>query len=114
MIAGLGVDLVSVDRIKALYEKFGERFLRRIFTDGEIEYCMRMRNPFPHLAARFAAKEAFIKASGKRKELTLKEIEVIKDESGSPHIKANGVNQRALVSLSHERNYAIAYVVVIE
>src|SRR2546426_2504359 len=64
MILGTGIDIIEVSRIRASYEKFGERFLKRILRPGEIAYCLSHRHPAPFLAARFAAKEAISKAFG--------------------------------------------------
>nr|MBA3885040.1 4'-phosphopantetheinyl transferase superfamily protein [Acidobacteriota bacterium] len=61
-IIGLGFDTTDIPRIAATYKRYGERFLRRIYTDGEIAYCMRRRDPVPSLAGRFASKEAAMKA----------------------------------------------------
>ena len=63
-VIGLGFDTTDIPRVADVFDRYGERFLRRIFTDGEIAYCMRHRNPVPHLAGRFAAKEAGMKALG--------------------------------------------------
>lgn len=112
MIEGVGVDIVSVERIRKIYEKFGEKFLNRIFTEEEISYSFSHPNPFPHLAARFAVKEAVIKALKKPSGLSLKQIELKNNSDGSPEIKINGVNKRILVSLSHEKNYTVAMVIV--
>ena len=64
MILGTGVDIIEVDRIRGSYERFGERFVRRILSDSELGYCLAHRDPAPFLAARFAAKEAISKAFG--------------------------------------------------
>jgi len=113
MIAGIGVDIVSVERIKKLYEKFSMRFLNRVFNEREIHYCFRHSNPFPHLAARFAAKEAFIKAFKKSAGLRLKDIEIISNVDGSPDIVLpEAFRERIFLSISHEQNHAIAFVVV--
>ena len=61
-IIGIGLDATEIDRIQATMARFGDRFLRRIFTEGEIAYATRRRHPAPHLAGRFAAKEAAMKA----------------------------------------------------
>ncbi len=118
MIKGIGVDIVSVGRIKAIYEKFGEKFLRKVFTENEIKYCFSHKNPFPHFAARFAAKEAVIKALNKPEGLRLKDIEIIKSIDGSPKIAISGScfgdREKTVIncSLSHEKNYAVAFVIV--
>ncbi|MEN2993874.1 MAG: holo-ACP synthase [Thermodesulfovibrio sp.] len=113
MIEAVGVDIVSVERIKKIYERYGERFLKKIFTEEEISYSFKHSNPFPHLAARFAVKEAVIKALKKQKGLTLKKIEVRNNFDGSPEVKINGLNKKFFISISHEKSYALAFVVVI-
>jgi len=64
MIHGIGIDIVEIARMRRLVERYGERFLRRVFTEGERAYAMQRRDPIPSLAARFAAKEAGLKALG--------------------------------------------------
>ena len=97
----------------------GRRFLDRVFTLGEIEYCFRKSEPYTSLAVRFAAKEAFIKAAGVGR-LPFRDIEVVNLESGQPVIRNEGKLKRALegtgisrvhLSLSHEREYGVAFVV---
>ena len=61
---GIGVDLAQIPRLRRVVERWDDRFLRRVFTEAEIAYCRRRRDPIPHLAARFAAKEATLKALG--------------------------------------------------
>lgn len=121
MIYGIGVDIVKVERIKEAVERWGERFLRRVFTPGEIAYCYKKKNPFLSLSARFAAKEAFIKAAGSSKGISLADIEVRNSEGGVPFISvenklkeflaANSLS-RTHLSLSHEKDYAVALVVI--
>lgn len=112
MIEGIGVDIVAVERIKKIYEKFGEKFLNRVFTSEEISYSFSHSNPFPHLAARFAVKEAVIKALKKKEGLTLKNIEVRNNSDGSPEVEIQGFNKKIFISLSHEKNYTVAFVVI--
>lgn len=121
MIYGIGVDIVKVPRLRAAVERWGERFLSRVFTLDEIAYCKRKSNPFPSLAVRFAAKEATIKALRLRGAVTLPEIEVTSDGSGVPAIKTSGkvaafLRENSLcepqISLSHEEEYGIAFVIV--
>lgn len=64
MIKGIGIDLVEIDRFKKVIKRQGKKFLERVFTPAEINYCLNKRLPYPHFAARFAAKEAFLKAIG--------------------------------------------------
>jgi len=115
----VGVDLVEVDRIRGLVEKWGDRFLQRVFSEEEIRYSFRNRDPWPHLAARFAAKEALIKCLGKA--FTFREISVEHDESGRPVFRFTGSSEQLVrglglksldVSLTHSKSLAVAMVVV--
>jgi holo-[acyl-carrier protein] synthase len=92
MILGIGIDLIEVERIRLSYERFGERFLRRILLPSEISYCLSHSCPAPHLAARFAAKEAVSKAfgTGIGSELGWQEIEVQRLDSGQPIVQLHG------------------------
>ena len=123
MIYGIGIDLVNVKRIEDALQRWGERFQRKVFTTGEIVYCLRKRNPFPNFAARFAAKEAFVKALGLgiRRGVHWKEVEVQHDPLGKPTLKVSG---RALeicqqggieglfLSLTHNHEYSSAMVIL--
>jgi holo-[acyl-carrier protein] synthase len=122
-IIGIGVDLVECDRIQHSLDRFGDRFLRRVFTDGEIEYSMSMKFPARHLAARFAAKEAVSKAfgTGIGKSMGWRDMDVRKKESGEPFLvlsggaetlaKERGVTN-ALITLSHTDHHAMAMIVL--
>ena len=121
MIYGTGIDIVKIARIKEISEKWGEKFLRRVFTDNEISYCYQKRNPYGSLAVRFAAKEALIKAIGSEIPVSFTDIEVINNSAGKPALKAGGrleafFKSRSIkkihLSLSHEDEYGIAYVVL--
>lgn len=113
MIEAIGIDIVSNERIKKLYEKFGERFLRKIFTEGEIKYCFSYSDPIPHLAGRFATKEAIIKALGKPRGLKLKDIEVINTPQGKPTaFLSNMEDRKILISLSHEKTHTVALAIL--
>ena len=93
MIAGIGTDIVEIERIRAAVNKWGDAFLKRIFSESEISYCFSKRDPFPNLAARFAAKEAAIKAlSGLivDRNIHVGEIEVLNEDSGKPFIVLAG------------------------
>jgi holo-[acyl-carrier protein] synthase len=120
MIYGIGLDIVKIERIKDAVEKWGERFLHRVFTEHERTYCSKKKNPYPSLAVRFAAKEALTKAIGARVS-PFTDIEVFNDKHGKPAIKAMGKLKRFLydhslkgphLSLSHEKDYGIAFVVL--
>ena len=107
-IAGLGMDLIDLDRVRQALQKNGEAFALRICTPDEWAYCRKHADPVPSLAARFAAKEAVIKAMHGIRELTLSEVEILADEQGAPFCTLPGVQ----VSIAHEREYAIAYALV--
>lgn len=122
MIAGLGLDITELDRIASSWERHGERFARRILSESE-RAGMPAGNPVPYLAARFAAKEAAVKAlgTGFSQGIGFQEIEVVSDDLGKPvmnfsgpaleRARALGVS-RALVSLTHGRDVAAAVVVL--
>lgn len=120
MISGIGIDAVSIGRIRKLFENRGDRFLERFFSSSEIKYCMAKKDPVPSIAANFAAKEAFLKSIGKGigQGVSLKSISVERDGRGRPRI--NIINNEAgplmeakiHVSISHEGDTAIAIVVV--
>jgi holo-[acyl-carrier protein] synthase len=123
MIYGIGTDIVEVDRIAAKMEK-GTGFRDLVFTPQEKNYCEAQVNPFQHYAARFAAKEAFLKAMGTgwgHGKINFNEIEVRNDETGKPslHLIGNAIScynelliKQILVSLSHVKATAIAMVVI--
>jgi holo-[acyl-carrier protein] synthase len=122
-IAGIGIDLVDCDRIADSIERFGERFLRRVFTEGEIAYSQSMKFPARHFAARFAAKEALSKAfgTGIGKAMGWKDLDVRKKESGEPYVFLTGGAEemaqrrgidRIWISLSHTEQMAMATIVL--
>ncbi|MBA4390844.1 MAG: holo-[acyl-carrier-protein] synthase [Syntrophus sp. (in: bacteria)] len=104
----IGIDIVDISRIKAIIDKHGARFLNRVFTETEIGYARAKRSMEETLAGRFAAKEAFMKASGMW--LPWKDIEVQR-EDGRPFISFRGKRYNGL-SISHERAYAVAVVMI--
>ena len=113
-----GVDIVEIPRIKRVAVRYGERFLRRVYTEGEVAYC---RGRAPQLASRFAAKEAVMKALGTGiRGIRWRDIEVVRQRGRAPSIKLHGTAQaraermgieHLAVALSHSEAYAIAYVV---
>jgi holo-[acyl-carrier-protein] synthase len=117
MIKGIGIDIIEIDRIRESLDKHGDRFLNRVYTPHEINYCTRRKEfRIPELAARFAAKEAYTKALGTGMHgIHWKQIEVRNDPKGKPYIESefNGKDNVQL-SLSHSQNYAVAYVVIEE
>jgi holo-[acyl-carrier protein] synthase len=121
MIAGIGTDIVDVSRVQRCIDQYGARFLRRILTAGEIEGMSRRPQPAPGVAARFAAKEATRKALGPGGPLSWHDVEVVRDPEGPVSLRLCGEAQRRAdrlgvvrshVSLSHERTYATAVVVL--
>ncbi|MBI4372923.1 MAG: holo-ACP synthase [Candidatus Omnitrophica bacterium] len=120
----LGLDIVSVPRMREAIERQGARFLNRIFTKAEQAYCEKKRNKFENYAARFAAKEAVIKAKkGGRGRYAFRDIEVVRGLKGEPSIqltpqarKKLGISPRAKfeLTLAHEREFAVAAVVLCE
>ncbi|MDQ6632629.1 MAG: holo-ACP synthase [Verrucomicrobiota bacterium] len=123
MILGTGIDIIEVARIKASYEKFGERFLNRILRGAEITYCLSHKNPAPFLAARFAAKEAISKAfgTGIGAQLGWQDLEIGRKESGEPFVIFYTAAEKLLqqrgatrvhLSLSHTDQHAIALAIL--
>ncbi len=123
MIAGIGVDLCEVDRMEAAIKRHGERLLTRIYTEAERAYCESRPNRMERFAGRFAAKEAAMKAvgTGWSRGVGWRDFEVTRAASGQPVIVFHGVAQkiagelgvtRALVSITHTKNMAMAQVVL--
>ncbi len=123
LIIGVGIDIVDISRIKEAEKRWGQRFLERVFTEGEIKYAMLNVSPHPRLAARFAVKEAVSKAMGTgiTNGITWKDTEVISRDSGRPEILLHGKLRELAesmgvtgihVSISHDGDHAIAQVVL--
>src|ERR1700744_219089 len=123
MILGIGIDIIEVARIKSSYEKFGERFLKRILHADEIAYCLSHKNPAPFIAVRFAAKEAISKAfgTGIGSQLGWQDMEVKRRESGEPYVVLHGGGiellarrgaRVVLISLSHTEQSAAAVAIL--
>jgi holo-[acyl-carrier protein] synthase len=124
MVLGVGTDLMETKRIEESIERFGDRFLERVFTAGEIAYCLRKKkNAAESFAARFAAKEAGAKAlgTGISRGVTWKELEVRREANGRPTLHLSGRAaelagamgvRRMQLSLTHSRELAMAVVVV--
>jgi len=102
----IGVDIIEIRRVRAAYNRFRERFLSRLFTEGEITYAFSNRDPIPHLAARFAAKEAIFKATGIN--IPYRSIEIL---GRPPEVRIDGkVQEQILISIAHDQHSAIAFV----
>lgn len=119
-ILSIGVDICDINRIETLLSRYGGRILDRLYTSGEITYCNRKKPKFESFAARFAAKEAFLKAlgTGLRDGIQWKDIEVLNDPLGKPYFclynKAQEQigDRKVLLSLSHTAENAIAFVII--
>ncbi len=119
-IQGIGIDVVDVQRMKDVLEKQGKIFLNKVFSDMEVTYCKTRKKPHIHFAARFAAKEAVAKAmrTGWSGVFHWRDIEVVNDQSGAPHILLSRDVAKALeqctihLSLSHTDNTVVALVVL--
>ena len=118
MTQAVGVDLVDVGRVREALARFPERFVARVLSPSERAYCLSRPDPAPHIAARFAAKEAVVKCLGGG--CALREIEVVRALSGSPGITLHGRalaragGGRVLVSLSHLDTIAAAFAVLVQ
>lgn len=122
-IIGLGFDATDIPRVRRVFEKYGERFLHRIFTEGEIAYCKRRRDPVPSLAGRFASKEAAMKAlgTGQSQGVIWRDIEVVR-RGGPPQLRLHGEAGRradsmgirkSLLTITHSEALAMAQVLLI-
>lgn len=120
MIRGVGIDITEVARMQKSIEDYGESFTDKIFTQEEMMYCSEKPNPFQHYAARFAAKEAFSKATGTgwNSDFSWQEVEVVNEPSGKPLLRLSGASlenfgtKRIFLSLSHSGDYVAAVVVI--
>jgi holo-[acyl-carrier protein] synthase len=123
MIVGTGVDIAEVPRIRETIERFGDRFLRRIFTEGEIRYCERKARRFESYAARFAAKEAGMKAlgTGWSRGVRWRDIEVVRPKGQRPTIQFHGEaaaiaatlgTKNIALSITHTSEEALAHVIL--
>ncbi|MGF1657368.1 MAG: holo-ACP synthase [Verrucomicrobiales bacterium] len=123
-VLSVGLDLVEVSRIEKSLERFGDRFLERVFCEQEIFYCQAMKRPGVHLAARFAAKEAASKClgTGIGQAANWKDLEVVRRASGAPDLVLSGAAaqtaqvlgiDRILISLTHTEHYAAASAVAV-
>jgi holo-[acyl-carrier protein] synthase len=123
-IIGLGFDATDIPRVRGVFDRYGARFLDRVFTEGEVAYCTRHRDPVPSLAARFAAKEAAMKAlgTGHSRGVLWKDIEVFR-RGGPPLLRLTGGAlrrfealraRRALLTITHSDALAMAQVLLLD
>lgn len=117
-----GIDIIEIDRIKSSIDDLGDKFINRVFTDNEIEYCeSKKKQKYQHYAGRFAAKEAAFKAISKilndKYSVCWKDFEVINDAQGRPKLNILNVNLDDIesidISISHCKTYAVANVIAI-
>ncbi len=116
MILGVGTDIIKVERIKKILVKYHDRFLNRVFTQDEQAYCLKRKDPALHLAGRFAAKEAIVKAlgTGFSEGLSWLDFEIVKDDTGKPTVVYSSFvaekfdHPVLLLSISHCHEYATA------
>ena len=124
-IRGIGIDLVQIPRIRRVVERWQDRFLERVFTEEELAYCRARRDPVPHLAARFAAKEAGLKAlgTGLRLGVRWRELEVRRERGQPPVLVLSGRSRaigearggrRMLLTLTHDGEYACAQAMLVD
>lgn len=123
MISGIGIDIIKIDRFEKALERWGDRFRERVFTPQELSICRKKAQPGRHLALRFAAKEALLKALGigMFQGVTWTEIEILNDPLGRPYMRVMGEAEKLckekgikeiFVSISHEEEYGVAQVVL--
>ena len=121
MVFGIGIDIIEIDRIKSSVEKYGDHFLKKIYTQTELDYSMSKGNKYQHLAARFAAKEAVFKAlsTGWSKDVGWQDIEIYNEPNGMPLVKLKGdlesflTNGKNLkISMSHSRDYVTCVAII--
>jgi len=121
MIFGIGIDIIEIERIKSSIEKFDDRFLNKIYTKTELDYCLSKKNKYQHFAARFAAKEAIAKAlqTGWSKEFRWKDVEIYNEKSGMPNVKLLGnlkdfldADKSLKITMSHSENYVTCFAII--
>ena len=113
----IGTDIVEIERIKNSIDKYGLKFIEKIYTPREVKYCQNKENCYPHFAGRFAAKESIKKAIFSSKiinQIDFKSIEIINNSHGVPIIKINKTLKikNSQLSISHEKKYAVAFALI--
>jgi holo-[acyl-carrier protein] synthase len=122
-IIGLGLDSTDIDRVETIITQWGDRFVQRVFTDGEIAYCTRRHRPAIHFAGRFAAKEAAMKAlgTGHTQEVLWRDVEVVRHDGPPQLLLHDGARRRfealgggsSLLTITHSQTVALAQVLLI-
>jgi len=110
-IAGIGIDIEEISRFRKLPYEEREEFYTTIFTESEIRYCLEKRDPYPHFAVRFCAKEAFCKASPRQQIKNPLDIEIVM-KGRIPQVRCNLLGQTIHLSMSHTNNHATAIVFI--
>jgi len=103
---GIGIDIVDINRFRKKIFESNQKFYEKIFTENEIEYCLKYKDPYPHFAGKFAAKEAILKAVNEK--IKLNQIWIKNNSNGLEIIIKNIIDSKILISISHEKDYAIA------
>lgn len=119
MLKGIGNDIVEIERIRQSVSRLEERFVQKILTERERDFSQRFADPIPHIAGRFSAKEAIVKALGVGigKEISFHDIEIINDEKGKPCVFLSEATKKCFsqgnifLSISHSKDYATAVAV---
>lgn len=121
MVIGIGIDIIEIERIRQSIDRFGDHFIKKIFTENEIKYCSSKFNKYQHYAARFAAKEAVYKAlaSSWQPIASWKSMEIVNESSGIPQLVTFGKLREFLsddkeikISISHSDNYVTCVAIV--
>lgn len=123
MIAGIGIDVVEIERVDALLSRYGDRFVRRVFTQAEAAYALRSVRPAERLAGRFAVKEAVMKAfgTGKSGGILWRDVETVRGPLGKPEVILHGKASKYLetlngksihVTITHDGGKAMAFVII--
>ncbi len=121
MVFGIGIDIIEIDRVKNSVEKYGDHFLKKVYTQTELDYCLSKSNKYQHLAARFAAKEAVFKAmtTGWSKDVGWQDIEIYNEPNGLPLVNLKGdlnsflTDGKSLkISMSHSRDYVACVAII--
>ena len=121
-ILGIGNDILEIERIRQSIESHGKRFLTRLFTEGERNYCLKYKDSVPHFAGRFSGKEAIVKAlgTGFGKNAAWLDIEILNDPAGKPIVylsktlAAQLTNSQFLLSISHSQLYVTAVAIWVQ
>ncbi len=109
-IIGTGIDIIEIDRIQQAIKRWDKGFIDHVFTKAEIAYALKNRFPAQHFAARFAAKEAVVKALGDTENIRWHDIEISNAPNGKPQckLKKRNFKHKIFLSISHSKNYAVA------